>query len=508
MQSSNKRIAKNTIFLYFRMFLTMGIGLYTSRLVLEALGAIDYGVYSLVGGIVMMFAFLNSAMAASSQRYLSFDIGRNDLDRLQKTFNATLNIHLFIAVIILILAETVGLWFVTYKLNIPADRMIAAHWVYQFSIFTFILNVIQVPYNALLIAREHMGIYAYVSVLENILKLIIALVLVQADTDRLIFYAVLTFCLSFLIRMIYKIYCKRKFKESIYKFYYNKTYYKELISYSGWNLIGNASVVARRQSGNIFLNLFFGLIANAAFGLAMLVQGIVIQFVNNFQTAVNPQIVKSYSKGNINNSLNLIYKSAKFSFFGMLVLIWPFLYNISFLMNIWLKEIPPFTIDFIKLALIYALIETISNPLKAGIQATGKVKWNHIILGSLTLLTIPIIWVVFKYLDNPSYFYWILIGNSIISLIFRVFYLKKWIRLKVDIFLKEVISKIIIVVLVTLPLSYLAHKLMTSSNEVSSFVFSVILITLFNIIVISTIGLSSSERKFIVNTIRTRIKGF
>lgn len=494
------------MFLYFRMFLTMGVGLYTSRLVLDALGVVDYGIYGLVGGIVTMFAFLNAAMASATQRYLSFDIGRNDFVQLQKTFNATLNIHFLIAFIILVLAETIGLWFLNYKLEIPADRMTAANWVFQFSIFTFILNVIQVPYNALLIAREHMNVYAYVSILETILKLIIVLILVQADTDRLILYGILTFCVSFVIRMVYKLYCKKRFKESVYKFFYDKTYYKELLSYSGWNLFGNIAAVARGQGSNILLNLFFGPIANAAYALTLMVQGIIGNFVSNFQMALNPQIVKNYSKGDKQASLNLMYKSAKFSFFAMFILVLPFLYNIDYVMNLWLKEVPPYTLDFIKLALIYSLVETISNPLMTGAQATGKIKWYQIIIGSFIFLSLPAIWIVLKLTNNPLDVYWVLIGNSVIALILRVLFLTKMMDLDAIKFLKEVLLKIVIVVLLVVYLSNLALRLFVLSNELSAFILNATLITVFNLLVISFIGLTRSEKTFIFNIIKSKIK--
>ncbi|HUH36142.1 MAG TPA: MATE family efflux transporter [Moheibacter sp.] len=438
--STNKTIAKNTMFLYFRMLLTMGVGLFTSRLVLDALGVVDYGIYGLVGGIVTMFAFLNSAMSSATQRYLSFDIGKKDWDRLQKTFNATLNIHIGIAVVIFILAETLGLWFVNTQLDIPAERMYAANWVYQFSIFAFVTNVVQVPYNALLFAREHMSVYAYVSILETLLKLGIVLYLVQAKgTDPLILYAVLTFAVAFVIRMIYKLYCKRHFKESVYQFHWDKAYYKELLSYSGWNLFGNIAVVARGQGSNILLNLFFGPVANAAYAVTMMVQSVMGSFVSNFQVAINPQIIKNYAKGDQDTSLNLMYKSAKFSFFGMLILVVPFLVNIDYIMHLWLKEVPPYAIDFIRLALICTLIETISNPLMSGAQATGKIKWYQIIIGSFIFMTFPVVYIVFKITNNPIDLYWVFIGNSLIALVFRLFFLRKMMSLKLKDFFKKVI---------------------------------------------------------------------
>jgi O-antigen/teichoic acid export membrane protein len=487
------------------MFLAMGVGLYTSRLVLEALGVVDYGIYGLVGGIVIMFAFLNSSMASATQRYLSFDIGKNDQERLQKTFNATLNIHFLVAFIVLVLAETIGLWFVNYKLDIPTDRINAANWVFQFSIFAFILNVIQVPYNALLVAREHMNVYAYVSILETLLKLAIVLILVQADTDKLILYAILTFSVSFVIRLVYKIYCKRRFKESIYKFYYDRTYYKELLSYSGWNLFGNIASIARSQGSNILLNLFFGPIANAAFSLTVMVQGIIGNFVTNFQMALNPQIVKNYAKGDAKASLNLMYKSAKFSFFAMLLLVLPFLYNIDYVMNLWLTEVPLYTIDFLKLAMIYSLIETISNPLMSGLQATGKIKKYQAIVGSLIFLNLPIAWILLKTTQIPHSFYWSFIAISIIALFIRLNFVKNLMNIKITSFYKEVLLRIVLVLIAIASVLYPLRVYLVEDDVFIFFLFKTAIILLFTISIIVVLGMNKLERHFIKTTIQNKI---
>ncbi|WP_271393654.1 MATE family efflux transporter [Aequorivita sinensis] len=489
------------MFLYFRMFLTMGVGLYTSRLVLDALGVVDYGIYGVVGGIVTMFAFLNSAMASATQRYLSFDIGRNDIERLQKTFNATLNIHFLVALIILILAETIGLWFINYKLDIPADRMVAANWVYQFSIFTFILNVIQVPYNALLIAREHMNVYAYVSILETILKLIIVLYLVQADTDRLILYAILTFAVSFIIRMVYKIYCKRKFKESIYKFYFDKTYYKELLSYSGWNLFGNIAAVARSQGSNILLNLFFGPVANASYSITLMVQGIIGNFVSNFQVAVNPQIVKNYAAGEKQASLNLMYKSSKFSFFGMLILVVPLLVNLEYVMNLWLKEVPTYAIEFIQLALVFSLIETISNPLMSGITATGKIKTYHVVISFFNIFNLPLIWLLFKINNNPISIYYVFISISILLLFLRIMFVKKLMKVDIFHFFKKVLFRIIIVSLCVYLLYINFYQILSEYENFITFIWKSVIIVFLILTIIWIFGLTKTERIFVLNII-------
>lgn len=504
--SSNKTIAKNTMFLYFRMFLTMGVGLYTSRLVLDALGVVDYGIYGLVGGIVSMFAFLNSAMASATQRYLSFDIGKKDWDRLQKTFNTTLNIHILIAIIILILAETIGLWFVNTQLEIPQDRMYAANWVYQFSIFAFMLNVIQVPYNALLFAREHMSVYAYVSILETVLKLVIVLYLVQADSDKLILYSILTFGVAFVIRMTYQIYCRKRFPESKYKFYWNKTYYKELMNYSGWNLFGNIAAVARGQGSNILLNLFFGPVANAAYSVTLMVQGIIGNFVSNFQVAVNPQIVKNYAAGDKQASLNLIYKSAKFSFFGMLVLIVPLLVNLDYVMNLWLKEVPPYAIEFIRLALVYSLIETLSNPLMSGLQATGKIKAYQAVVGTLVFLNFPLIWLLFKYTNLPVSLYWSYLLIAVVSLFFRLYFVRSLMKVNINHFFSKVLFRVALVSLCIITLYFLGGNYLIESKKFLLFIIKTIIMIITIIMTVGTIGLTLGERRFILHIMQSKIK--
>lgn len=502
--SSNKTIAKNTLFLYFRMFLTMGVGLYTSRLVLQTLGVEDYGIYGLVGGIVTMFAFLNSAMSSATQRYLSFDIGKGDSIKLKQTFNATLNIHILIAGIIFILAETIGLWFVNYKLNIPAERMVAANWVYQFSIFTFILGVIQVPYNALLIAREHMNVYAYMSIIEVVLKLVIVLILVKFGEDKLILYALLTFAVSFIIRTLYKIYCKKHFKEATYQFYYDKAYYKELLSYSGWNLFGNIAAIARGQGSNILLNLFFGPIANAAYSITLMVQGIIGTFVSNFQTALNPQITKNYAKGDVEASLNLMFKSSKFSYFAMFILVVPFLYNIDYVMHLWLGNIPPYATQFIQLALIYSLIETISNPLMTGLQATGKISKYQMIVGGLIFLNLPFVWVIFKLTNTSYYMYISFISVSILALQLRLIFIKKLMNVNIYNFYKKVLLRIVAVCIPTSIILFYGNKEIGIASGFIELILQSIVITLVNLSLIYMLGLSKKETNYLVKIIKNK----
>lgn len=480
----------------------MAVGLYTSRLVLEALGVVDYGLYGLVGGIVSMFAFLNSSMSAATQRYLSFDIGKGDDQRLQQTFNASLNIHILIGFIIVLLAETVGLWFVNYKLDIPAERMSAANWVYQFSILAFFFQVIQVPYNALLIARERMSVYAYMSIVEVLLKLVIVFVLLAYQKDRLILYAILTFSVSFTIRMLYQWYCRKHFVEARYKFYYDKNYYRELLSFSGWSLFGNIAGIARAQGGNILLNLFFGPVANAGYSIAVLVQGVIGNFVSNFQVALNPQITQNYAKGNTKTSLNLIFKSSKFSFFVMFILVVPLMMNMEYVLNLWLKEVPDYTLIFLQWTMIYALIETISNPLIVGAQATGKIKWYQIIIGSFIMLIMPIVWILYKNGYSAEALFYVLIINSFVALIFRLGFLSKMMDLSIVKYFKQVLLRVLIVS----GLIYLILNLFTirSAENIFELIYQSFGIGLITMFLVWMIGFTKGERLFIWNLFQTK----
>lgn len=504
--SSNKTIVKNSLFLYFRMFLTMGVGLYSSRLVLQELGVVDYGIYGLVGGIVAMFGFFNAAMSSATQRYLSFDLGKEDYSKLQKTFSVTLTIHICIAFLVFVLAETIGVWYINNKMVFPLERETAIHIVYQFSVFTTLLGIIQVPYNALIIARERMNIYAYISIVEAILKLSIVFLLVYLSYDKLITYAVLTFVVALCIRLFYQYYCIKNYQESKYIFKWDKPYFKELVSFSGWSLFGNIAAVARSQGSNILLNLFFGPIANAAYGLTLMVQGVVGNFVSNFQIALNPQITKSYAKGEYDRLRSLMFKSSKFSFFAMFLIVIPIIYNIDFLLKIWLVEIPKYTTGFVILALCYSLIETISNPLMVSIQATGNIKWYQIIVGGFIFLTLPITWIVFQLTSDPYYVYWVLIINSVFSLFIRIFFLKKQVGINISHFFKQVLGPILLISGIVFLLFFYKIDLnfFNLNNNFVKFAYMLLVIMVVNIVLILTIGISKTERNYLKVLIKSK----
>src|SRR5690554_2679044 len=405
--------------LYFRMILTMLVSLYTSRVILNTLGVEDYGIYNVVGGVVSMFAFFNSAMSSATQRFLSYEIGKGDFVQLRKTFNATQIIHICIAVFIFILAETVGLWFVKNYLVIPPERLNAAIWVYHFSVLSFMVSIIQVPYNATIIAHERMNVYAYVSIIEVLLKLLIVFMLTWITYDKLILYGILHFGVMFLIAAIYRIYTRKNFEESKFEVVKDKGLYKTLISYSGWNLFGNIAGVAQGQGINIILNIFFGPVVNAARGIATQVQSAVNSFVSNFQMAVKPQIIKSYAANEKDYMISLIIQSSKYSFYLLFILSLPIILEVDQILKIWLITVPEYASIFTVLVLVIILINSISGPLMTAVQAAGKIAIYQAVIGTLLFLTLPISYVFLKLGYPPEVTLYITIVIEVIALIFR-----------------------------------------------------------------------------------------
>lgn len=469
------------------MFLTMGVTLYTSRIVLNTLGIDDYGIYSIVGGVVALFGFFNAAMSSATQRYLSFDIGQQDDKKLHKTFNTTFVIHIGIALLILLFAETIGLWYINNRLNVSQEKIITVNWVYQFSVLTSLIGVMQVPFNALIIARERMNVFAMISIVDVVLKLVIVYILLIVNYNKLIAYSILVFGVTFFVALAYRIYCYSNFQESKFKFFKDKQYYKELLVYSGWNLFGNIATVAKGHGINLVLNVFFGTVVNAAYGITMQVQNAVSVFVNNFQLAVNPQIVKSYSQGDLNRTHQLIFQSSKYSFFLMLIITLPILLNTEYILTLWLKTPPPYTVSFVQLCLVNVLIDCISGPLMIGAQATGKIKIYQIIIGTMIFLNLPFSYFFLKISNNFLYVYYVSIVISSFSLIFRLLFLKKILKFDIINFIKGVLAKIFLVSISTLLVFSFIRSL--DLNLVANIVF----LTASTIILILFLGLNREE---------------
>lgn len=492
------------MYLYIRMFFSMAVALYTSRVVLDALGVEDFGVYSVVGGVVTLFAFFNSAMASATQRFFSFEIGRNDFKKLGLTFNASVNIHLLIGVLVLVLAETFGLWFVNNKLNLPLGSLETVQWVYHFSVLTFLIGIIRVPYNAIIIAHEKMITYAYLSIIEVVFKLGIVFLLVLIDANKLVLYAALVFGVTLLIAIVYIVYCIRNFKESKYQFYYDSKLYRTLLSYSGWSLFGNIASVAKGQGTNILLNIFIGPIANASYAITLQVQSAVNLFVSNFQLAVNPQIIKNYASSNKDTMFFLIVQSSKASFLLIYILSIPLLFDSYFILNLWLKNVPHYATNFVFLITINLLIDSLSGPLMAGTQATGKIKYYQITVGLLLFLNLPISFLLLKIYNMPSLVFVVSIVLSVIALFFRLFFLNKLTGFSVLYYFKSVLVRGGLVVLFSLVVPFFICKTMDAG-----FLRLIILFTLSSLtIVVFTyfVGIEKKERKQLNNMVLTKFK--
>ncbi|NDV78862.1 polysaccharide biosynthesis protein [Dysgonomonas sp. 511] len=394
--SNNKRIAKNTVMLYIRMLLSMVVSLYTSRVVLNTLGVEDYGVYGVVGGVVTMFSFLNASMSGATSRFLTYEMGQGNHLRLKETFSSALIIHIGIALFVFILAETIGLWFVYNKLVIPEGRMTAAIWVYQFSVLSTMITITQVPYNASIIAHEKMDVYAYVEIANVVLKLLIVYLLVIGDCDKLILYAILVFLVSVIIAFTYRIYCLKKFEECKFNFTWNKEILKPMLSFSGWDLYGNMCVVARTQGTNILLNIFFGTILNAANSIAITVNGVVLGLANNILMAYRPQIIKKYSTREWLSFHELLINATKYSLLFFLLLTIPLMFEVEFVLKLWLGIVPEYTVDFCRIILILNCLGLINSVVTIGIHATGDIKRLSVITGTFFLFVIPLSYFFLK----------------------------------------------------------------------------------------------------------------
>ena len=481
--------------LYFRMFLTMAISLYTSRVVLNTLGVEDFGIYNVVAGVVGMFSFLNSAMSGATQRFLSFEIGKDNFAQLRKVFATSVNIHLLIALVILVLAETIGLWFLNHKLTIPEDRMVAANWIYQFAIFSFVVKIVSVPYTASIIAREHMNIYAYVSIVEVSLKLLLVFLIQWLTYDKLIMYGMLMFGVSFLLLMIDRIYAKRKFEECTYKYVWDKAIFKEMLGYTGWNLFGTGAYVTYNQGVNILLNIFFGPAINAARGIAYQVNGAINGFVGNFQVALNPQIVKSYAAGDTKYMEQLIFQGSKYAFFLLFCVSLPIIMETELILKWWLKIVPDYAVLFCRLVLINALIDSISFPIMAGAQASGRIKWYMIVAGGLLLLILPISYVFLKMGYPPQTTFYVSIVISVMAMFARLIMVSRLIHISVSKFLSHVVFRIVVVVIVSLILPAIVFYKM-EAGLTRFFVLETV--TVVSIVAsILLVGLKKNEKQFL-----------
>lgn len=464
MVTSNKTIAKNTMFLYIRMAIVMVVTFYTSRVILAVLGASDYGIYNVVGGIVTMMAFLNGALSASTSRFLTYELGTGNIDLLKKTFSASLNLHICVALLVLLVGETIGLWFFYEKLVIPDERMNAAFWVFQFSIITTMVNFTQVPFNASLISHENMSVYAYVGLYEAISKLIIVYLLKLAPFDHLIIYALLLMLNTVGIQFFYRIYTSRKYSECRFQIVKDKVLYKKLLSYSGWDLFGGVAVICQNQGINILLNIFFGPVVNAARAITFQIQGAINQFVNNFLTAVRPQVVKSFAAKDYDRMYGLTFTGAKYSYLLMLALMLPLCFEISFVLKIWLgNNIPDCTYEFTIIVMITYLMETFHSASLMSYHAIGRIKTGNIVGGTLMILALPLSYVALK-IGFPAYSVFIAIfGVNFIQMFFGWWLIRRYVSFEWNTLIKTTYLPTILITVMSCIMPFIIVLNMTES---------------------------------------------
>lgn len=501
--SDNKRIAKNTLFLYLRMFVMMLTSLFTSRVVLDALGAADYGLNNVISGVVVLFSFLNNALISATQRFLNFYIGRQDYKQTSVVFCMSMNTYFLLSILLLILCETIGLWFVDTQLNIPFERKEAAQWVYQFALIQFVVGLLRVPYNASIIAYERMNFYAYISFIEVVVKLIAVYLLYITSYDKLIFYSLLYTIISFMVTYIYKAYCNKNFETTRYKAIWDKKAFKEMFSFSGWSLFGSLANLSAQQGLNILINIFYGVTVNAAAGIANQVSSNVYQFISNFQTAFQPQIIKTYATNEIERFHKLVFQTSKFSYFMVIVLVMPLLFTLDGILKIWLSEVPEYTAIFCRLILVLLSIEAMAAPMWMSVNATGKIRDYQILMACLIFLNFPLAYAVLK-VGMPVYSVWVVrILVNLLVVVVRCVYMKNKLDFPLMPYFQKVILPIIYVTLLALPIPIVLAGLI-HGFWMNLFVVGIVTLVV-TMLDVYFVGLSMQERKMLTGFVLKKI---
>lgn len=496
-ESNSQRIAKNTGFLFFRTLLLLFIGLFTSRVVLKTLGFEDYGIYNVVGSVVLFFGFLKTALTNATYRYLAYEIGAGDEEKLKNIYSMAINSHLLLAVLLLVLLEIGGVWFINNKLNISSDRMLAANWAFQFSLFTFCISIVQTPFHSNIIAHEKMDFYAFVSILEGLLKLAVCYLIVISPIDKLITYSFLLAAVTSIILILQILYCNKKFKECIYIKYWDIDVLRQFITYSGWSLVVNVTDVTTTQCISIFFNLFLGVVANAALGIANIVTSSINSFLNTFTQAFNPQIIKSYASKQYLYFMKLLFSASKLSYYLLFFICVPFVVNIDYLLTIWLGDFPAYTKEFIFLVLIFNLIDSFQSPLWQAVHATGNLKTHQLLMASIKVTVIPIMYFLLKSgaIGTSALWAWV-IGNFLCAII-RTIYMKYLIGLPLRRYFFDVVLKILVVSIISIPIPLYISHILGSSFE------SFILSSSSSVVIMSFIvyfyGINTEERLLVKN---------
>ncbi len=510
MQSSsqhNKRIAKNTLALYVRMLLLMAISLYTSRVVLKLLGVEDFGIYNIVGGFVALFGVLSKSLSSAASRFLNYEMGKGNRERLSDVFSTIFVIHILLALFVAIIAEIAGIWFITHKMVVSPDRLNAAIWVFHFSVLAFCLNIFTVPFNAAIIAHERMTIYAYISIFEGVGKLLICYLIAISPFDHLIFYAILTAVVHILVMGMYIRYSCKNFMECSLNLHCNREMVFNISSFAGWNMIGSSAAIIANQGGNILLNLYGGgPVVNAARAISNQVQHAVQGFVENFIVALRPQITQSYAKGNMDYLMTLVFYGSRFSFYLMLLLCVPILLNTEYLLSLWLHRVPDHTIAFVQWTLVYIMIESLSGTLITAQLATGRIRNYQIVVGGLQMMNLPISYVFLYYTGLPETVIYILVVVSLCCLFARLYMLHSLIHLEVLSFFRDVLINILAVAIAACIIPFFIKQFLS----VSFLNFCILAATsfLFTSLSIFFVGCNKKERKVFYRKLMLVLKHF
>ena len=505
MDTNSRRIAKNTLLLYVRMLFTMAIGLYTSRVVLNTLGVTDYGIYNVVGGVISLLGFITSSMAGASSRYITYDLGKGDMAVMKRTFGNIISIHFVLAGVVFLVGETLGLWFVLNKLQIPSERMTAAFWVYQFSVFSAILGVVSVPYNAAIIAHERMKAFAYIGIVDALLKLLIVYLLLVVPHDKLIVYAMLLFCVQVFDRVVYGWYCVRNFEEARAKCTFDNGLFKKIFGFAAWTMNGNLAIIGYTQGINILLNLFFGPAVNAARGVAVQVQGVAQSFCGNFQTALNPQLTKSYAQNDLHRMHKLLTQSSKFSFFLLFLIALPVMFEAPLVLGWWLGIVPEHTVNFLRLILCSSMLATLSNPLIVSVHATGSIKKFQIVEGTMLLSIVPIAYLLLKLFSiRPEYVFFVHIIIEMLTQYARMRIVLPMISMRIGRYVKDVVLPIFKVLVVAPVLPLCLYVVMRQSVGAFFIVCSISLMAVS--LAVYFVGCTKGEQEYIKRLVSEKIK--
>ena len=464
MREDNKRIAKNTIYLYVRMFLVLAISLYTTRVLLEELGVEDFGVYNVVCGFVSMFAFMNTSMSNGIQRFYNFELGQGGTDSVQKVYVTAVLIQTIVVAVILLLTETVGLWYLYHKMVIPAERFTAALWVFQFSILSFVFVIMQVPYSAAIMAYERMNYYALVSIIDAFLKLGLVLILQCVTWDKLIFYGTFLFVVNIVNFILYYIYCKRNFEAIRFRFKYHEELFKRMLSFSGWNLFGSCAYMVKGQGVNVLLNMFFGPIVNAARGVSFQVMSAIQSFTASIFTSFRPQLVQSYASGDIKRTEQLMFSMSKFTFYLLYMIALPVILEIDYILHLWLGDnVPDYTVPFTVLIIVSMLISNFNTPLSLVIHATGRMRVYQLTTSIIIMSILPLSWLFLVLGGRPLIVYWVDLGVVVVNQIVCMFVVKKYFSYSLEGYCKEVVIPSFIVSLFAFIIPVVFHFLLETS---------------------------------------------